>query len=142
MPKFFLAHNASREIAGERFEITSIVGGSAVGIFAAYKDDVIAKLDAVAKDPRQAVFEITVAEYDDELKKKAPSLKNFRPSTQEPAPTNLKDPVAVVVEGQPPVDDAEAAQLESLEGALSSTTVIEPPPSLGEPQPRKSQRGK
>lgn len=141
MAKYYLAHNAGREIAGERFEITSILGGSAIGVFAAYKEDQIAKLDKLAADPRTAVFEIPLSEYDDELKKKAPLLKGFRASTQESPPTNLRDPVAVVVEGVPAVDDTEAGQLETLEGALSSVAEIEPSPTADAvPQPRRSQR--
>lgn len=140
MSKYYQAYNAGREIAGERFEITSIVGGSAVGVFAAHKPETIAKMDAVVADAKSAVFKITLDEYDDEVKKKAPSLKNFRPSTQVFQPTNLRGPVAVVVDGQPPVDDIESKQLESLEGALSSTAVIEPAGTISEPQPRKSQR--
>jgi hypothetical protein len=142
MAKYYLAHNAGREIAGEHFEVTSVTAGTAVGVFAAYKEDQIAKLDKLVQDGKWAVFEIDVAEYDAELKKKAPHLSSFPRSTQGQAPTSLKEPVAVVVDGHPAIEDADAAQLETLENALSSTAKIEPPPSLGTPQPRRSQRGK
>lgn len=142
MGKYYLAHNAGREIAGESFEITSIVGGSAIGVFSAYKDETIAKLDKLVADPKQAVFEISVAEYDDELKKKAPSLKGYRVSTsQESPPINLRGPVAVVVAGSTPVDETQSAQLDTLDDALSSVAEIEPPPTADAvPQPRRSQR--
>lgn len=70
MPKYFHARNASRTIAGLRFDIYSQRAGTSLGVFEAVSDADIAALESEAANPRSAVTEITADEYAASVKKK------------------------------------------------------------------------
>lgn len=138
MAKYYMAHNAgSRLIGGERFEITEIFAGTAIGVFEGKTDAQIATLDALVLDKASGVSEITLAEYNSAVQKKTPSLTSFQHSNQS-AVASIKSPVGVVVEEPVLPDLTEQKKLESVKGALESTGKVEPAPKPEEPpNPKK-----
>lgn len=118
--KFYHAENAGREIAGERFEVFDVFGGTAHGVFQTDNPKQQTALDAVVLNPKSAVTEITAAEYQNYLKKKAQDLSSFPVSTQSIRSANLKSPAGVVVEGGQPADLTEQKVLDTVENALAT----------------------
>ncbi len=135
--KYYEAQNAGRVIGGEQFEVTEIFGGTAFGVFAATTEAQQATLSKIAADPKSAVTEITEAEYQNALKKKAPSLSGFPTSTQSMPPVALKA-AGVVVPGPVLVDRTELERLESVENALDVGKVgAEPVQAEAPRKPKK-----
>lgn len=139
MSKYYLAHNAgNREIAGERFEVVEIKGGTALGVFEATTDKQIAALDKAVANPQNAIEEISPSEYSDFVKKKLPSFNNFKHSNTPGLQMSMRGVAAVVVEEPRPEDDSEAHKLDSVTDALNNVGKVEPTPSSGEPaKPKK-----
>src|SRR6185503_16301896 len=71
--RYFRAENANRLIAGVKFEIVDVVAGTPVGILAA-DEELGAQLGELAKNPAEAVTEITEEQYREALVKKMPNL--------------------------------------------------------------------
>lgn len=144
--KYFLAHNAGRfgGIAGQRFEIVEIIGGSAIGVFQTTDEKTIAEIgNAVAS--KTGVSEISVQEYEDAVKKKLHSFKDLPHSNYQPLQVRLSQVAGVVVENPVPFEDVEAAKLESVDAALSNVGKVTPPPvgeapdNLSKNQKRRNQ---
>jgi hypothetical protein len=134
MTKYYMAHNAGRQIAGERFEVTEIFAGTAIGVFHTDDEAKIAELDKVVAQ-KTGVDEITAGEYDSALKKKAASLSSFQHSNPSlPTPVSLKSPAGVVVAEGPQEDLTEQNRLESVENALEHTAKIEAPEMPDDPK--------
>lgn len=129
--KYYLAHNAgSRVIGGEKFEITEIVAGTAIGVFATEDPKTIEAIDKVVG--KTGVEEITVKEYDAAIKKKPPSFNSFPHSNTQSPQVRLSPVAGVVVEGGVTEDTTEADKLESVEAAVSNLGRVEPPPVVDE----------
>lgn len=124
-------------IGGERFEVTEIFAGTAIGVFEGKTDAQIAELDkAVAA--KTGVEEITLPEYKAALEKKTPSLTSFPNSNQSQVQVSLANRAGVVVEAPVSPDLSEQNKLESVKGALESTGKVEPAPKAEEvPNPKK-----
>lgn len=128
--KYYLAHNAgSRTIAGEKFEVTEIKGGTAIGVFEATTLAQQTELDKVVANKASAVESVSKEEYEEYRKKKALNLNDWRhsnlPSTM--PQTALKETVGVVVEGAQSVDLTESQLLETEEGARNNLVKLSPP---------------
>lgn len=135
MSKYYMAHNAgNREIAGERFEVVEIFAGTAIGVFEATTEAQQIALDAAVKIPTNAVEEISKGEYDNAVKKKAPSLSSYRHSNVAPLQTSLRPVAGVVVEERPAEDLTEITRLESVAAALDNTGEVTPPPKPEAPE--------
>lgn len=123
--KYYEAHNAARDIAGERFEITDIVAGTAIGVFETSDEAKQIQLDKVVECKR-GVNEISEAEYDHARKKKASSFSNLPHSNQIGAKVRLSSRAGVVAENGVKPEEADPA-LESVEGALGNLDQVDPP---------------
>lgn len=143
--KYYMAHNAgSREIGAQRFEITEIVAGTAIGI---YRTDDPAQIEALDKavKSKTGVEEISAKDYDLAVKKKPHSFNSLPHSNYQPLQVRLSQVAGVVVENPVPVEDVEMAKLESVEAALSNVGKVTPPPvgetpdNLSKNQKRRNQ---
>lgn len=123
--KYFYSQNAGQLIAGQRFHLYAIVGGSAVGVFSTEDTKIEAELSKLADDPKSPVQEISQADYDACIK------KNPLPSsTWSPSPVSspsivpaIKGTGAVVVSASSesaPAEVAEEAPVE-IESQVAST---------------------
>lgn len=124
--KCYIAHNAGRPIAGQQFEITEIVSGTAVGVFQTDDEALQAALDKVVECKR-GVEEMTHEAYDAVVKKKAPSYNSLPHSNQRGPKVSLSFPAGVVVPEGVQEDRTEQIKLESVEGALANIDKVEKP---------------
>lgn len=140
--QFFHAENATRILAGQKFEIYDIVAGTTFGVFATELETVaynLAKLPAVTK--------ITEAEYLDCLKKKLPKYEALsKSSSPSVSPVTLKGNGRAVVVESSPVKEAEPVvitQVETVEDALKVEPVLTAPAPapIVEAEPEKPKRG-
>lgn len=126
--KYYQAENVgNRLIAGQRFEIVEIFAGTAIGVFEATDDKVIADIDAVVLDKSSGVLEISKADYDTFRKKKLTSLNSF-PHTNRSTQVSLAARVGVVVAGPVEQVPGDSAKLESVDKALEGVGAVPPPP--------------
>lgn len=120
---YFSCLNANQRIAGVAFEPIDIFAGSVSGVLATTDQALIASLSNIPH-----VTEITQQEYEDQLKKKAPSfsaLKHSNAISSSPG-VPLKEIAGVVVEGQSnPTSSAPAAE------SILEARPIETPASPG-----------
>lgn len=134
-----MAHNAGgRLIGGERFEVTEIFAGTAIGVFEGKTDEQIVALDKAVAE-KIGVEAITEDEYKTALQKKTGSLTSLPHSNLSPGPqVSLASRVGVVVAEPVLPDLSEQNKLESVKGALESTGKVEPAPKPEEtPNPKK-----
>jgi hypothetical protein len=136
--KFFHAENATRILAGIRFDIYDINAGTAVGIFKT-DDEALAK--ALADLP--AVIEIPASEYEICFKKKQPKYEilNASKPVSNPAIASLKGPGNAVIVDEPTpqpepvpvltglVDESDALKVVKIEEAAP----VVPPVVVSEP---------
>jgi hypothetical protein len=124
--KYFYAENATRTLAGIRFEIFDISAGTAVGVFATDDEKLAEELKKLP-----GVFESSQADYESCLKKKQPKYANLNASKPEsaPAPVSIKGlGNVVVVEDVAPVEekiDLKAAVVD--ESVLIPQAIAEAP---------------
>jgi len=123
--KYYTAHNAGRPIAGQKFEITEIVSGTAIGVYETDDEALQAELDKVVAAKR-GVESITAEVYNSTVKKKASSFNNLPHSNQRGPKASIKSPVGVVVE-EGGVHEEVDPTLESVEGALANVDKVEKP---------------
>ena len=134
MNKFYHAENARRTFGvtvkkdaasgqiirspGIFFEGYDIIAGSLFGVYKTDDASEIAILDALVKDRKSAVTEISEAEYTSTLQKKTLALQSSEPSNRASAPAQpLKGPGAVVVE-EPSAPAVKEKAIETTEDAL------------------------
>lgn len=85
MTKYFFTERAGTPVAGQRFVIHDIVGGTAVGTFETEDPDLIKQLEILAKDKKSPVIEISKEDFDQCRKKKPPGPDSWNPmSVQSP----------------------------------------------------------
>jgi hypothetical protein len=94
--------------------VYSIIGGTACGVLSTEDKDLIAKLDALAANPKSPVSEISASDFEDCIKKNPPGLNAWKPSpvfTQTPKLTEgaIKGTGAVLVDQNPKPEHEEPA---------------------------------
>lgn len=107
MTKFYHTENANRRIKSQgiefQFEMYDNFGGAWRGLYATEVESEIVALDALTRDPRSAVKEITQAEYEIKAKKKwITKHSNSSAPWQVPQAAIHQGPAAVVVENPSP----------------------------------------
>lgn len=136
MTKYYRAQNVGQKWGGIDWNVYDIVGGSACAVYATEVAEEQAKLAALIAD-KKPVSEISSADYDSYVKKKAPGSMNstpFKPRTV-PQGLSIKGEGAVVVESktasiaeEAPVVTAEVATLDDALKVGSVEKEAEPTP--------------
>lgn len=142
--KFYSAQNSNREIAGVRFEAVEIFAGSMIGVFATSDPKLHEALgsDAVKKT---GVEEITAADYETMLKKKAVVLTDLRHSNTNTPPATpqaaIKGTGKVVVVDGDKVEHTPEVSAQTTEDVLKLAGVgSEPSASPETPAPKKQKQ--
>lgn len=125
--KFYIARNAARDIAGQRFEVYDVTAGTAFGVFRTDDEAIAAELDKLVKAGKSGVDSITEAEYQACLKKKPRRFESYPSSnvSQPPGPPLKGQVAATVTEGphetvEPENKVIEVSQIESADQAIAT----------------------
>lgn len=138
--RYFRAENANRAIAGVQFEIVYGLAGTAVGVYAA-EEPKASEIAALMADPRNALTELTEAEYLAELQKKTFSSVGSSDSWK-PQPHPAAQ-VSVALKGPPPakpVDEEPVPVVKEVAEVVKVEELPPAPPELEEPPRRKRKK--
>lgn len=125
--KYYMARNAGQLVAGLKFEVYDIIGGSPFGVLRTEDPEVIKTLEAAIAGGKSTVNSITESEYMNCLKKKPlrfEGFSNLRQDLTSPEPVAIKGQGAVIVskpesDAAPESSPVEVSQVESAEKAVT-----------------------